>query len=122
MVAPRPRINSETGAPRPDKDGQAVFLVGVAVVKDDSSEAAVIDVAITSALIGIFPGVVVELDGLEATPWNFDGRSGLSWKAESIRAVDPSSVAPGSVPDASALKPGTAPGVRKGSSTGGSDA
>jgi hypothetical protein len=112
MVAPRPRVNGE-GELRPDRDGQTVFLVGVAVVKDASNEASVIDVQITSELVGIEVGSTVELDGLEATPWNFEGRSGLSWKASSIKALSPGVDKPGLVVEGPAVKPAGVPGQRK---------
>lgn len=112
MVAPRPRVNGE-GELRPDRDGQTVFLVGVAVVKDGSNEASVIDVQITSELVGIEIGSTVELDGLEATPWNFEGRSGLSWKAASIKAAGAAVGSGAPVEAPTAVKPGSVPGQRK---------
>lgn len=112
MIAPRPRVNGETGELRPDRDGQTVFLVGVAVVKQESNEASVIDVQITSELVGIEVGTTVELTDLEATPWNFEGRSGLSWKASAIKAVSLAQSAAGASADAPA-KPAAVPGQRK---------
>ena len=112
MIAPRPRVNGE-GELRPDRDGQTVFLVGVAVVKEESNEASVIDVQITSELVGIEVGTTVELTNLEATPWNFEGRSGLSWKASAIKAVSAAEGKTGGSPDVPAAKPAAIPGQRK---------
>ena len=113
MIAPRPRVNGETGELRPDRDGQTVFLVGVAVVKEDSNEASVIDVQITSELVGIEVGTTVELTALEATPWNFEGRNGLSWKASAIKAVTPVEGKSGPTVEVPGTKPAAIPGQRK---------
>jgi hypothetical protein len=128
MIAPRPRVNTETGELRPDRDGQPVFLVGVAMVKDGTNEAQILDIQVTSALVGIEPGTVVELEDLEATPWNFNGRTGLSWKVSKITASGPAGIkavpdglAPG-VDEGAAGAGGIKPPARKGSTMAGSDA
>lgn len=82
--APEQRVAFDTGQPRIDREtGQPLWQVQLMAL--DVSGAEVIAVTVAGD-----PGVTVaqpvQVDGLVASPWNQDGRSGVAYRADAIRA------------------------------------
>lgn len=82
--APEPRTAFETGAPRLDKEsGLPLFQVQLAAL--DSSGGEVLNVTVTGApQVAVGSPVVVE--GLVAIPWAQGDRSGVAYRAASVRS------------------------------------
>ncbi|ORV73317.1 hypothetical protein [Mycobacterium gastri] len=81
---PEQRVAFDTGQPRIDREtGRPLWQVQLMAL--DVSGAEVIAVTVAGD-----PGVTVaqpvQVDGLIASPWNQEGRSGVAYRADAIRA------------------------------------
>ncbi|MGW2545031.1 SCO3933 family regulatory protein [Kitasatospora sp. NPDC001574] len=82
-VAVDAKVDPETGVIKTDKEGRAVWTVGVAV-RPEGRKTALIEVAVSGEPAGVEVGQVVSLVGLEAFWWEMNGRAGLSFRADSV--------------------------------------
>ncbi|MFE9384164.1 hypothetical protein ACFYMO_13205 [Streptomyces sp. NPDC007025] len=102
-VAPTPRIaNRETGQVRVDRDtGQTVYQVGLCLMSGRSAD--VVTVNVPGEPSGVQNGVPVQVRDLVATPWENEGRHGVSFRATEIKPLTApaASSAPGSSATAS---------------------
>ncbi|MGB5112353.1 MAG: hypothetical protein WBO08_12385 [Mycobacterium sp.] len=82
--APEQRVAFDTGQPRIDREtGQPLWQVQLMAL--DVSGAEVIAVTVAGDP-GVSVAQPVQVDGLIASPWNQDGRSGVAYRAHAIRA------------------------------------
>ncbi|MFV8230236.1 hypothetical protein [Mycolicibacterium fortuitum] len=82
--APEQRVAFDTGQPRIDREtGQPLWQVQLMAL--DVSGAEVIAVTVAGDP-GVSVAQPVQVDGLIASPWNQDGRSGVAYRADAIRA------------------------------------
>lgn len=82
--APEQRVAFDTGQPRIDREtGQPLWQVQLMAL--DTSGAEVIAVTVAGDP-GVSVAQPVQVDGLIASPWNQDGRSGVAYRADAIRA------------------------------------
>jgi hypothetical protein len=83
-MLPEPRIgNMETGEVRKDRvSGETMYQVGIVAMRGRDSS--VIQVTIVGEPAGLSVGMQVRLAGLEGSPWERDGRSGVAWRAGSV--------------------------------------
>lgn len=82
--APEQRVAFDTGQPRIDREtGQPLWQVQLMAL--DASGAEVIAVTVAGDP-GVSVAQPVQVDGLIASPWNQDGRSGVAYRADAIRA------------------------------------
>ncbi|MDF4253416.1 hypothetical protein [Streptomyces sp. WMMB303] len=86
-VAPTPRIaNRETGQVRVDRDtGQTVYQVGLCLMSGRSAD--VVTVNVPGEPSGVQNGVPVQVRDLVATPWENEGRHGVSFRATEIKPL-----------------------------------
>lgn len=84
VVGPEPRLNPETGQVRVDRDGTAIFLVGVVVRQLEGRRAEVIEVAVPGEPSGVMEGMPVTVTDLTAIQWQMGDRSGTSFRATAI--------------------------------------
>jgi hypothetical protein len=116
--APEVRADINTGEVRTDRaSGLPLFLVGVLVKVEGERRAYVLDVQVPGEPAGLVEGQPVTVEGLEAAPWERDGRSGVVYRAKAVR---PGPAAPAASPVASTS--GSAPpptSAEAGSSTPG---
>jgi hypothetical protein len=81
---PEQRLAFDTGQPRIDREtGQPLWQVQLMAL--DASGAEVIAVTVAGDP-GVSVAQPVQVDGLVASPWNQDGRSGVAYRADAIRA------------------------------------
>lgn len=81
------RVDRETGAVRTDRDtGRELWQVQVAALDESGGE--VLQVSVVGQPANLTVGLPVSVDGLVATPWSMGERSGVAYRAESIRPVD----------------------------------
>lgn len=98
--APEVRADINTGEVRTDRaSGLPLFLVGVLVKVEGERRAYVLDVQVPGEPAGLVEGQPVTVEGLEAAPWERDGRSGVVYRAS---AVQPGPVSPAASSVASA--------------------
>ncbi len=83
MSRPEPVMDFTTRQPRTDQAGAPLYTVQVAAMFEDQGEILAVKVAGQPA--GIGQGVRVELAGLVAAPWEMGDRSGIAYRAASIR-------------------------------------
>jgi len=107
---PEVKSNPRTGEVRTDTaSGLPVFVVGVVAIRGRDSS--VIQIAVPGEPQNLIVGTAVRLVGLEAVPWDVEGRSGVSFRAGAVLPVEvpsPEPVAgPGRRPPGA---PGTGPG------------
>lgn len=82
--APEQRVAFDTGQPRIDREtGQPLWQVQLMAL--DVSGAEIIPVTVAGEP-GVSVAQPVQVDGLIAVPWNQDGRSGVAYRADVIRA------------------------------------
>ncbi len=86
MAAPEPVVDFATRQPKADANGLPLYTVQVAAMFQDQGEVLAVKVAGEPA--GITAGMAVQLAGLVAQPWELGERSGIAYRAASIRPVD----------------------------------
>jgi hypothetical protein len=86
MAAPEPVVDFTTRQPKADPNGQPLYTVQVAAMYADQGE--VLAVKVAGQPSAITPGMAVEVVGLVAQPWELGDRSGVSYRAASIRPAD----------------------------------
>lgn len=76
VVPPEPRVNSETGEVRKDREGNPVWVVGVSIRQLEKRRADILEIAVSGEPSGITEGARVAVVDLVATVWEIDGRRG----------------------------------------------
>ncbi|MGW5816655.1 SCO3933 family regulatory protein [Streptomyces noursei] len=89
VVPAEVRVNPETGEVRRDRDGNTLYVVGIAVRQKDRRRADVIEVVVPEEPRGIAEGMPVHLNNLVATAWNIGDRSGVSFRASGVVPAAP---------------------------------
>ena len=69
-----------------DGSGRPLFVMQLVALGDDGAELMRVE---STADPGVPQGTPVRVEGLTATTWEVDGRSGISYRAESIAALAP---------------------------------
>lgn len=83
---PEARTDIHTGEARTDlATGQPLYLVGILVKVAGERRAYVLDVQVPGEPTGLVEGRPVVVEGLEAAPWERDGRAGVVYRATAIR-------------------------------------
>src|SRR4051812_15697341 len=80
----------EAWAPRTNRDGEVLWRVQLVALGD--GEADVIRVAVPGDP-GVGQGEMVRVEGLTAQAWEMDGRSGMAFRAQTVRPVNPRAAA-----------------------------
>jgi hypothetical protein len=113
-LLPAPYADRETGEARRDREsGLPLYLVGVNVSNPVAREAYSLMVQVPGEPVGLAENQVVRVFDLTASPWDRDGRSGVTYRA--------SAIAPADAPAASATAAGgavAAPSAAEGSASG----
>lgn len=86
MAPPEPVVDFATRQPKADANGLPLFTVQVAAMFQDQGEVLAVKVAGQPA--GISAGAPVQISALVAQPWELGERSGISYRASSIRPVE----------------------------------
>ena len=110
IAAPEQRTTLD-GAVRKDREGNTLWVTGIAVRRANSRRASVIDVQTAAEPVGVVEGIAVGLTELDASMWEIDGRHGLSYRAASVfpkPRAEPSRPVSASVPAASGRTSGKA--------------
>src|SRR5262245_24857536 len=81
---PEQRMNFDTGQPKVDRES-GLPLWQVQLMALDASGADIIAVTVPGNP-EIMVGQPAQIDGLVALPWSQEGRSGVAFRAESLRA------------------------------------
>jgi len=82
--APEPKVDFETGAVRTDRDsGETLWRVQVAAL--DASGGEILAVTVPGEP-DVAIGSPVQVTGLVAIPWSQGDRSGVAYRAESVRS------------------------------------
>lgn len=86
-VPPAPRVaNRETGQLRVDRDtGKTVYQVGLCLMAGVSAD--VVNVSVPGEPTGVQLGMQVAVRDLVATPWEYEGRHGIAFRAAEIRPL-----------------------------------
>ncbi|WNI31374.1 hypothetical protein [Streptomyces sp. ITFR-6] len=95
VVPPEPRLNPETGEARKDREGNPVWVVGVAVRQLEKRRADVLEIAVSGEPPGLTEGARVVVVDLVATVWEIDGRHGVSYRASAVRTQGAAPVSAG---------------------------
>jgi hypothetical protein len=74
----------------------SVFVVGVVAIRGKDSS--VIQVSVPGEPKGLGVGTALRLVGLEAVPWDVEGRSGVSFRATAVVPMDAPGADPGRRP------------------------
>lgn len=91
VSAPVPRSDRDTGVAKIDRiSGQPEYLVGVLAKIPGDRRAFVIDVRVPGEPAGLVEGQPVVLYNLTGSPWEQNGRSGVSYRADAITPATPS--------------------------------
>lgn len=119
VSAPVPRSDRDTGVAKIDRvTGQPEYLVGVLAKIPGDRRAFVIDVRVPGEPAGLIEGQPIVLHNPTGSPWEQNGRSGVSYRADAITPATPST------PPASVQAPtgdaSSAPGRAAGKTGGGS--
>lgn len=77
---------SPDGSPKRDKSGRPLFQVPIVVVSE-AANADTFVVRVPGPIAQVAPLMPVNFHGLVARPWSMEGRSGVSFSAESMQPV-----------------------------------
>jgi hypothetical protein len=88
VAAPEQRTDLE-GQIRKDRDGNVLWVTGLAVRRTGTRKASVIDVQTAAEPVGVAEGSPVGITELDCSLWEIEGRHGLSYKAASIYPKTP---------------------------------
>ncbi|MFI6160743.1 hypothetical protein ACIA59_12435 [Micromonospora haikouensis] len=83
VAAPEPKTDLD-GEQRKDRDGNHLWVTGIAVRRAGTRKASVIDVQTSAQPEGVTEGSPVGVTELDVSLWEIEGRHGLSYKAASI--------------------------------------
>lgn len=84
-LVPAPYTDRDTGDPRKDRDsGLPLYLVGVNVSNPEAREAYSLMIQVPGEPAGLALNQVVKVYDLTASPWDRDGRSGVTYRASAI--------------------------------------
>jgi hypothetical protein len=104
---PEVKTNTRSGEVKVDvASGLSVFVVGIVAIRGKDSS--VVQVAVPGEPDGLTVGTAVRLVGLEAVPWEIEGRSGVTFRASAVIGAGSE---PGVVPAGSPRRPATTPSV-----------
>ena len=78
----------EDGTQRHDREGRPLFNVPVVLIIEGANAEA-LSVRIPGPIVQAAPMTPVQVEQLEARPWSFDGRSGVSFSATAVKPVQP---------------------------------
>lgn len=112
VTRPDIRTNPETGEVRPNGRGESVFLVGVAGRRAGLRKAWAIEVQTTTEPVGVLEGTKVVLVDLEASPWEVEGRHGMTYRAAAVVPADKADPTVGSANRSHASGEASAPSGR----------
>ncbi|MDP8929993.1 MAG: hypothetical protein M3O70_15850 [Actinomycetota bacterium] len=87
VKAAEPVLDFQTKRPRATRDGEPMYEVQVVGLRDDGESG-----LMTVRLVGEHPqklaeGNLLTISGLVAVPWEIDGRSGISYRADRVEAT-----------------------------------
>jgi len=83
--APEPRVDRDTGATRTDREtGQPLWQVQLAALDSTGGEVLAVTVA---GQPEVAVGAPVTVEGLVAIPWSQGDRSGVAYRAASLRST-----------------------------------
>jgi hypothetical protein len=86
--APEPNADRVTGEVRKDRDsGLDQYLVGITVRFAGTREAYVLNVQVPGEPVGVVENQAVRVHDLTASPWDRDGRSGVTYRASAVTAA-----------------------------------
>jgi hypothetical protein len=109
-LLPAPSVDRDSGEPRRDRrSGLPVFLVGVNVSNEEEREAYSLTIQVPGEPAGLALNQVVKVYDLTASPWDRDGRSGVTYRAS---AITPANAAAPSASSAADTASGRATGGR----------
>jgi hypothetical protein len=86
---PEAVVDFDSKQPRSDTDGRPIFAVGIVALNHDGAE--ILTVKVPGQPRGVTPGSPVKVTGLLATTWQMADRHGVSFRAEAIEPVGPTS-------------------------------
>ncbi|HVX70410.1 MAG TPA: hypothetical protein VHA79_12055 [Mycobacteriales bacterium] len=110
--APEPRTDRDSGAPRIDREtGQPLWSVQLAALDATGGEVLSVTVA---GQPGVNVGSPVEVADLVAIPWSQGDRSGVAYRASSLRATGTPIAGVITPPPAEGEPPATQPSKRTG--------
>jgi hypothetical protein len=96
-LPPAPYTDRETGEARTDRtSGLPLYLVGVNISNPGAREAYSLVVQVPGEPSGLALNQVVRVHDLTASPWECDGRSGVTYRASAITSANaPAPAGPG---------------------------
>lgn len=81
-------VVGDDGNQRADRNGQPLYRVAIVSLSDDGGEPSTFQVRIAGVVPALPLLTEVNLPGLTARPWSMGDRSGISFSAESIEAIN----------------------------------
>jgi hypothetical protein len=72
------------GVVRTDREGNTLWVTGIALRRNGTRKASVIDVQTAAEPTGVSEGTLVGITELDVSLWEIEGRHGLSYRAASI--------------------------------------
>ncbi len=78
-------LDFETKRPKADTNGEPIYTVDLVVIAEGSPQ--IWPVKTSGEPKGVTVGQLVKVSGLVAMPWSMDGRSGVAFRAEDVRAA-----------------------------------
>jgi hypothetical protein len=113
-LVPAPYTDRETGEARTDRvSGLPLYLVSVNIANPEAREAYSVTIQVPGEPVGLTENQVVKVYDLTASPWDRDGRSGITYRASAIAPANaPAPTAANATPAAPDAATGRASGGR----------
>jgi hypothetical protein len=75
-------LDFETKRPKADANGEPIYMVDLVVIAEGSPQ--IWPVKVSGEPKGVAVGQLVKVSGLVAAPWSMEGRSGVSFRADTV--------------------------------------
>jgi hypothetical protein len=84
-LVPAPYLDRDSGEPRRDREsGLPLYLVSVNISNPEAREAYSVTIQVAGEPVGLVENQVVKVYDMTASPWDRDGRSGVTYRASAI--------------------------------------
>ena len=106
-LVPAPYLDRDSGEPRKDREsGLPLYLVSVNISNPEAREAYSVQIQVPGEPAGLVENQVVKVYDMTASPWERDGRSGVTYRASAITPANAPRPAPSAPqgPDAGAAR------------------
>ena len=78
-------VDKRSGQAKADADGQPIYVIHAVIL--NGSDSVVLAIKVAGAPTPVTEGEMLAVTGLTFSPWEVDGRNGITYRAERVESV-----------------------------------